>query len=72
MHSTAPDEGRTTPMYKHALMFSENIAHFIGFTTVYNIISIEFGRYAQICLYVVHHAINYLQFFSKISSVDTI
>jgi len=72
MHSTAPDEGRTTPKYKHALMFNENFAHFIGSTTVYIIRSIEFGRYAQIYLYVVHHAINYLQFFQKISSVDTI
>jgi len=35
MHSTAPDEGRTTPKYKHALMFNENFAHFIGSTTVY-------------------------------------
>jgi len=53
MHSTAPDEGRTNLMYKRALMFNENIAHFIGSTTVYvTVRSIEFGSYAQIYMYI--------------------
>ena len=33
-------------MYKHALTFNNNIAHFIGFTTVYvTVRRTEFGRY---------------------------
>ena len=64
MHSTASDEGRTSPMYKRALMFNKNIAHFIGSTTVYvTERKTEFGRYRDgYMLYNVHHAVNYLQF----------
>ena len=46
MHSAAPDEGRTSLMYKHALTFNKNFAHFIGSTTVYvTVRRTEFGRY---------------------------
>ena len=53
-------------------LFYTNREFILSYINPIIIRSIEFGRYAQIYLYVVHHAISYLQFFQKISSVDTI